>query len=63
MPWNRRLPAIPYRMVRRFLLTESGLTITEYAVAAGLIAATLAVTLANLGLTIDAVILSVVAFM
>ncbi len=47
----------------RFLVSESGLTITEYAVAAGLIAATLTVTFGNLGLAIDAVILAVIAFM
>ncbi len=47
----------------RFLVSESGLTVTEYAVAAGLIAATLTVTFGNLGTTIDAIILAVIAFM
>ena len=47
----------------RFLVSESGLTITEYAVAAGLIAATLTVTFGNLGLAIDAIILAAIAFM
>lgn len=45
-----------------FLVSESGLTITEYAVAAGLIAATLTVTFGNLGMAIDAKILAVIAF-
>jgi Flp pilus assembly pilin Flp len=39
------------------------LTVTEYAVAAGLIAASLTATFQTFGLTIDAVILSVIAFM
>lgn len=52
-----------YCKITRFLTAESGLSVTEYAVAAGLIAATLAVTFGNLGLTIDALILSVIAFM
>ena len=49
--------------IARFLKVERGLTITEYAVAAGLIAASLTATFQTFGLTIDAVILSVIAFM
>jgi len=49
--------------VFRFLNDDQGLTVTEYAVAAGLIAATLTVTFGNLGTTIDAIILTVIAFM
>ena len=41
--------------VFRFLNDDQGLTVTEYAVAAGLIAATLTVTFGNLGTTIDAI--------
>jgi Flp pilus assembly pilin Flp len=47
----------------RFISSDKGLTVTEYAVAAGLIAATMTVAFLNLGLTIDAIILAVMAFM
>lgn len=49
--------------MNRFLKSEEGLTVTEYAVAAGLIAATLAATLSVLGITIDALIANVTAFL
>lgn len=54
---------ILWRSVRRFVRTEHGLTMTEYAVAAGLIAASLTVSMSNLGQAIDAIILAVIAFM
>jgi Flp pilus assembly pilin Flp len=46
-----------------FLRHDQGMTITEYAVAPGLIAATLTVTFSVLGTTIDAIIVTVIAFM
>lgn len=51
------------RLVGRFVRSDQGLTVTEYAVAAGLLVASLTVTFLNLGLTIDAIILAVTAFM
>jgi Flp pilus assembly pilin Flp len=51
------------RSVVRFLAAESGLTATEYAVAAGLIAASMLVAFGNLGLAVDSIILAVIAFM
>ena len=46
-----------------FLKSELGLSVTEYAVAAGLIAASLTATLGVLGTTIDALIATVIAFL
>ena len=46
-----------------FLQTENGLTITEYAIAAGLIAAAIAASFAVLGATIDAILVAVIAFL
>ncbi len=51
------------RSLLHLLQGEQGLTVTEYAVAAGLIAATLVGTMQTLGATIDAVIVSIMAFM
>jgi Flp pilus assembly pilin Flp len=39
------------------------LTITEYAIAAGLIAAAIAASFAVLGATVDAILLAVIAFL
>ena len=44
-----------------FLRAEDGLTIVEYALAAGLIVAAIAVSFGVLGATIDAVIVTVIA--
>jgi Flp pilus assembly pilin Flp len=52
-----------WRSVVRFLAAERGLTATEYAVAAGLIAASMLVAFGNLGLAVDSIILAVIAFM
>ena len=46
-----------------FLCAEDGLSIVEYAVAAGLVAATIAVSFGILGATIDALIVAIVAAM
>ena len=45
----------------KILRSESGLTITEYAVAAGLIAATIAGAFGLMGVTIDAAIQALAA--
>ena len=55
-------PSIRSGLVR-FLKSEHGLSVTEYAVAAGLIAASLSATLSVLGTTIDALIATIVAFL
>ncbi len=47
----------------KFLTDDRGLTITEYAIAAGLIAATLAGSFGSLGMAIDAIIIAVLAFL
>ena len=52
-----------HKLIVAFLLHDQGLTITEYAVAAGLIAATIAVSFSLLGTTINTIILTVIAFM
>lgn len=49
--------------MKRFLKSEQGLTVTEYAVAAGLIAASLAATMSVLGTTVDMIIVAVVTFL
>ena len=59
----RVVSRVQCRSVRRFFRSEQGLTMTEYAVAAGLIAASLTVSMSNLGQAIDAIILAVIAFM
>lgn len=59
--FSRALSAI--RPAVAFLRCEQGLTVTEYAVAAGLIAASLTATFFALGTTIDAIILTVIAFL
>jgi len=46
----------------RFLDQEKGLTLVEYAVAAGLIAAAIAGAMGTLGLTIDSIIQGVIVF-
>jgi Flp pilus assembly pilin Flp len=56
--WRNQWPG-----VAGFLTGESGLSVTEYAIAAGLIAASMLVAFGNLGLTVDAIILAVTAFM
>lgn len=48
--------------MRRFVRQEDGLTLVEYAVAAGLIVAGVATAMGALGLTIDSVMLTVIAF-
>ena len=48
---------------REFIKSETGLSVTEYAVAAALVAATLAATFGNLGLTVEAMLVSLVAFL
>lgn len=52
-----------HRTLHRLIQCEQGLTVTEYAVAAGLIAASLTATFFALGTTIDAIILAVTAAM
>ena len=52
-----------HQLIVAFLHNDQGLTITEYAVAAGLIAATIAVAFSLLGTTINTLILAVTAFM
>ncbi len=47
----------------RFLRRNEGLTIVEYAVAAGLIVASVALTFSVLGPTIDAIITTVIGFL
>jgi Flp pilus assembly pilin Flp len=49
--------------VAKFLTTDGGLTITEYAIAAGLIAATIGGAFTLLGTTIDTFILAITAFL
>lgn len=44
-----------------FLCTEDGLSIVEYAIAAGLIAAAIAVTFGIMGATINAIIVTIIA--
>ena len=46
---------------RHFLHAEDGLTIVEYALAAGLIVAAIAVSFGALGATVDALIVTVIA--
>ena len=46
----------------RFLRRSEGLTMVEYAVAAGLVAASIAVTFGVLGTAIDAIITTVIGF-
>ncbi len=45
----------------RFLLQDEGLTIVEYAIAAGLIVASVLVSFGILGLVVDAIIATVIA--
>lgn len=52
-----------HQLIVAFLLHDQGLTITEYAVAAGLIAAAIGVSFSLLGTTINTLILAVIAFM
>ncbi len=47
----------------RFLLQDEGLTIVEYAIAAGLIVAAIAGSFGVLGATIDAIIVTVIGFL
>jgi Flp pilus assembly pilin Flp len=49
--------------IENFLVSDTGLTITEYAIAAGLIAASIGGTFALLGTTIDGMILALSAFL
>jgi pilus assembly protein Flp/PilA len=49
--------------VKSFLRSEKGLTIVEYAVAAGLITAAVALTFENLGAAVDGVIKAIIAFL
>jgi Flp pilus assembly pilin Flp len=42
----------------RFLCADDGLSIVEYAIAAGLIAAAIAVSMGTLGVTVDALIVT-----
>jgi Flp pilus assembly pilin Flp len=51
---------VEHKRLSDFLLDESGLTITEYAIAAGLIAAAIAGAFGVLGTTIDARIVAAV---
>jgi len=60
-PINQEVPE--RKWLTDFLQTENGLTITEYAIAAGLIAAAVAASFAVLGATIDAILLAVIAFL
>jgi Flp pilus assembly pilin Flp len=60
-PINQEVPE--HKLLTDFLRTESGLTITEYAVAAGLIAAAIAASFAVLGPTVDAIMVTVIAFL
>jgi Flp pilus assembly pilin Flp len=46
-----------------FLRHDQGLSIVEYAISAGLVIATIAVSFTVLGATIDAIIVTVMAFM
>ncbi len=48
--------------LKAFLRNEEGLTIVEYAVAAGLITAAVALTFENLGTAVDGVIKAIIAF-
>ena len=45
----------------RFLLQDEGLTVVEYAIAAGLVVASVVVSFGLLGTTIDAIIATVIA--
>ena len=49
--------------LRAFLRDEEAVTVVEYAVAAGLIAATLAASLLALGITVNSIITSINAFL
>lgn len=49
--------------VAKFLAADAGLTITEYAIAAGLVAATIGGAFTLLGTTIDMIILAIAAFL
>jgi Flp pilus assembly pilin Flp len=60
-PINQEVPE--RKWLTEFLRTENGLTITEYAIAAGLIAAAIAASFAVLGATVDAILLAVIAFL
>ncbi len=51
-----------HEKLMRFLRRNEGLTIVEYAVAAGFIAASITVTFGILGTTIDAIITTVIGF-
>jgi len=55
-PINQEVPE--RKWLTEFLRTENGLTITEYAIAAGLIAAAIAASFAVLGATVDAILLA-----
>ncbi len=48
--------------IRTFLRDQDGLTIVEYAVAGGLIAAAVALAFENLGLAVDGVIVTLEGF-
>ena len=54
---------ISRRWLAAFFQSDLGMSITEYAVAAGLIAAALTVSFTALGVAIVAIIVTVVAFM
>jgi Flp pilus assembly pilin Flp len=60
-PINQEIPE--RKRLTDFLRSENGLTITEYAIAAGLIAAAIAASFAVLGATIDAILVAVIAFL
>lgn len=55
--------SVRHKRLPDFLRTESGLSITEYAIAAGLIAASIAVSYGFLGTTIDAMIVGLIGFL
>ncbi len=52
-----------HEILMRFLRQDSGLTIVEYALAAGLIVASVAATFGILGTTIDAILATLMAFL
>ncbi len=54
---------VSHEWLMALLPHKQGITITEYAVAAGLIAAALTVTFSVLGTTINAIIVTVIAFL
>ena len=49
--------------VKTFLRRDQGLSIVEYAIAAGLVVAAIAVSFNTLGTTIDGLIVTVIAFL